>query len=236
MSVTSITPYFLFVEFVLSVYLIVTSFSLYRVITTVLFCMLYYFMECLFYVILCRTIALVATVICWLYPTLNKFYLILSCPTLTFSAMSQTIDTYGMDKKPMRLVLLFTRQYLWENHRSTQDIFRPSYILAQDDDPSLQNSKVGSRRDRCYSSQVKGYHIPHISPTETWNTPRNISSIFILDIAGPLGKEVMMLYNIEHTIFWNNVLVCWRSDMVRASNVAAMKRVSRRVRLGKVSY
>ena len=27
---------------------------------------------------LCRTIALVATVICWLYPTLNKFYLILS--------------------------------------------------------------------------------------------------------------------------------------------------------------
>ena len=27
---------------------------------------------------LCRTIALVATVICWLYPTLNKFHLILS--------------------------------------------------------------------------------------------------------------------------------------------------------------
>ena len=27
----------------------------------------------------CRTIALVATIICWLYPMLNKFYLILSC-------------------------------------------------------------------------------------------------------------------------------------------------------------
>ena len=43
--------------------------------------MLLSFMLCLFiYVLcyLCRTIALVATVICWSYPTLNTFYLILS--------------------------------------------------------------------------------------------------------------------------------------------------------------
>ena len=45
--------------------------------------MLYYFMECLFLCFLCRTIALAATVICWMYPTLNKLYLILSY--LTFS-------------------------------------------------------------------------------------------------------------------------------------------------------
>ena len=44
-----------------------------------LFACYYYFMLRLFILCyLCRTIALVATVICWLYPTLNKFYLILS--------------------------------------------------------------------------------------------------------------------------------------------------------------
>ena len=43
-----------------------------------LFACYYYFMLRLFILCyLCRTIALVATVICWLYPTLNKFYLIL---------------------------------------------------------------------------------------------------------------------------------------------------------------
>ena len=42
-----------------------------------LFACYYYFMLRLFILCyLCRTIALVATVICWLYPTLNKFYLI----------------------------------------------------------------------------------------------------------------------------------------------------------------
>ena len=44
-----------------------------------LFACYYYFMSRLCILCyLCRTIALVATVICWLYPTLNKFYLILS--------------------------------------------------------------------------------------------------------------------------------------------------------------
>ena len=44
-----------------------------------LFACYYYFMLRLFILCyICRTIALVATVICWLYPTLNKFYLILS--------------------------------------------------------------------------------------------------------------------------------------------------------------
>ena len=39
----------------------------------------YHFKLCLFILCyLCRTIAVVATVICWLYPTLNKFYLILT--------------------------------------------------------------------------------------------------------------------------------------------------------------
>ena len=44
-----------------------------------LFACYYHFMLRLFILCyLCRTIALVATVICWLYPTLNKFYLVLS--------------------------------------------------------------------------------------------------------------------------------------------------------------
>ena len=44
-----------------------------------LFACYYYFMLRLCILCyLCRTIALVAIVICWLYPTLNKFYLILS--------------------------------------------------------------------------------------------------------------------------------------------------------------
>ena len=48
----------------------------------------YYFMLRLFILCyLCRTIAPVATVICWLYPTLNKFYLILHVSYLEVVSM-----------------------------------------------------------------------------------------------------------------------------------------------------
>ena len=58
--------------------------------------MLLSFMLCLFiYVLcyLCRTIALVATVICWPYPTLNKFYLILSYPPSWWRHQVETFST-----------------------------------------------------------------------------------------------------------------------------------------------
>ena len=54
-----------------------------------LFACYYYFMLRLCILCyLCRTIALVATVICWLYPTLNKFYPILSYLILSYLILS----------------------------------------------------------------------------------------------------------------------------------------------------
>ena len=43
-------------------------------------CMLFILLPCIY----CRTLAHVATVTCWLYPTLNKFYLILSYLILSY--------------------------------------------------------------------------------------------------------------------------------------------------------
>ena len=64
--------------------------------------MLLSFMLCLFIYVclcyLCRTIALAATVICWLYPTLDKIYLILSYLT----DINQTRMRRGQNRRASR--------------------------------------------------------------------------------------------------------------------------------------
>ena len=84
--------------FLCQLYYSILGYSLHSIVPSLFsVCMLLSFMLCLFiYVLyyLCRTIALVATVICWPYPTLNKlylilsFYLILSCWIFTHCAFS----------------------------------------------------------------------------------------------------------------------------------------------------
>ena len=69
--------------FLCQLYYSILGYSLHSIVPSLFFsvCMLLSFMLCLCICVLCylcRTIALVVTVICWLYPTLNKFYLILS--------------------------------------------------------------------------------------------------------------------------------------------------------------
>ena len=54
-----------------------------------LFACYYYFMLRLFILYyLCRTIALVATAICWLYPTLNESYILFSFSSFSFPFFS----------------------------------------------------------------------------------------------------------------------------------------------------
>ena len=78
--------------------------------------MLLSFMLCLFiYVLcyLCRTIALVATVICWPYPTLNEFYLILSY--LNFkgpSNLTKIVLMIGKEGMVTRDRIRYKRDYL----------------------------------------------------------------------------------------------------------------------------
>ena len=81
-----------------------------------LFACYYYFMLRLFILrYLCRTIALVATVICWLYPTLNKFYLILSYLNLA------VVKLLSSDRK-----LAFT---LIEKVLDVLDVFQSCYMF-----------------------------------------------------------------------------------------------------------
>ena len=74
---------------------------------------------------LCRTIALVATVICWLYPTLNKFYLILSYLSLWI-----TPNRYSSGCITVFIAKLYLRHQNRHNEMSAPGLWNQRFIAS----------------------------------------------------------------------------------------------------------